>query len=104
MEFTTDLEAAVMGKDVLVLAVPSLCIISVTETIRNAGGQRNHTLERRSQLDAGHVRADINTENLVHENVLQIFRVKEGQIIVNVAKGIEETTLWLTPSPSFPLR
>ncbi len=56
MEFTTDLEAAVMGKDVLVLAVPS-----------------PYTRATSHKMSAF---------------------VKEGQIIVNVAKGIEETTLF----------
>ena len=55
MEFTTDLEAAVTGKDILVLAVPSPF---TRETSKNMAAY-----------------------------------VKEGQIIVNVAKGIEETTL-----------
>ncbi len=56
MEFTTDLEAAVMGKDVLVLAVPS-----------------PYTRATSHKMSAF---------------------VKKGQIIVNVAKGIEETTLF----------
>ncbi|MCM1173836.1 MAG: NAD(P)H-dependent glycerol-3-phosphate dehydrogenase [Blautia sp.] len=56
MVFTTDLEAAVTGKDVLVLAVPSPYTRS---TSRNMAAY-----------------------------------VKEGQIVVNVAKGIEETTLF----------
>lgn len=55
MTFTTDLEAAVRDKDVLVLAVPSPY-----------------------------------TRSTAHS--MQPF-VKEGQIIVNVAKGIEEKTL-----------
>lgn len=56
MVFTTDLEAAVTGKDVLVLAVPS-----------------------------PYTRAT--SHNLAPY-------VKEGQIIINVAKGIEEATLF----------
>lgn len=55
MEFTTDLEAAVSGKDVLVLAVPSPYTRSTSKSMAPY--------------------------------------VKEGQIIVNVAKGIEEDTL-----------
>lgn len=55
MEFTTDLEAAVSGKDVLVLAVPSPYTRSTSKNMAPY--------------------------------------VKEGQIIVNVAKGIEEDTL-----------
>ena len=55
MTFTTDLEAAVCDKDVIVLAVPSPY-----------------------------------TRSIAHS--MQPF-VKEGQIIVNVAKGIEEKTL-----------
>lgn len=55
MEFTTDLEAAVRGKDVLVLAVPSPFTRSTSQNMAPF--------------------------------------VEEGQIIVNVAKGIEETTL-----------
>lgn len=55
MEYTTDLEAAVMGRKLLVLAVPSPFTRS--------------TAKRMSSY------------------------VKEGQIIVNVAKGIEEKTL-----------
>lgn len=55
MMFTTDLEAAVSDKDVLVLAVPSPYTRSTSHS-------------------------------------MQPF-VKEGQIIVNVAKGIEEKTL-----------
>lgn len=56
MEFTTDLEAAVTGKDVLVLAVPSPYTRSTSHNMAAY--------------------------------------VKDGQIIVNVAKGIEETTLF----------
>ncbi len=55
MEFTTDLEAAVSGKEVLVLAVPSPYTRS---TSRNMAPY-----------------------------------IREGQVIVNVAKGIEENTL-----------
>ncbi len=55
MEFTTDLEAAVRGKDVLVLAVPSPFTRSTAKSMAPF--------------------------------------VEEGQMIVNVAKGIEETTL-----------
>lgn len=55
MEFTTDLEKALTGKDVLVLAVPSPYTRSTS-----------HSMEP---------------------------FVKEGQIIVNVAKGIEEHSL-----------
>lgn len=55
MEFTTDLEAAVTGRDVLVLAVPSPY-----------------------------------TRGTSHN--MQPY-VKEGQLIVNVAKGVEENTL-----------
>lgn len=55
MEFTTDLEQAVRGADVLVLAVPSPYTRSTSHTM-----------------------ADY---------------VEEGQLIVNVAKGIEEKTL-----------
>lgn len=55
MEFTTDLEAAVTGQDVLVLAVPSPY-----------------------------------TRGMSHN--MQPY-VKEGQLIVNVAKGVEENTL-----------
>lgn len=55
MMFTTDLEAAVTGKDVLVLAVPSPYTRSTSAMMRPF--------------------------------------VAEGQKIVNVAKGIEETTL-----------
>lgn len=56
MTFTTDLEAAVTGKDVLVLAVPSPYTRSTSKNMAPY--------------------------------------IKEGQIIVNVAKGIEETTLF----------
>ena len=56
MVFTTNLEAAVKGKDVLVLAVPSPYTRSTSHNMASY--------------------------------------VKEGQIIVNVAKGIEETTLF----------
>ena len=56
MIFTTDLEAAVKGKDVLVLAVPSPYTRSTSHNMAPY--------------------------------------VKEGQIIVNVAKGIEEKTLF----------
>lgn len=55
MEFTTDLEAAINGKDLLVLAVPSPYTRSTSKSMAPY--------------------------------------VKEGQIIVNVAKGIEEATL-----------
>lgn len=55
MEFTTDLEAAISGKDVLVLAVPSPYTRNTSKSMATY--------------------------------------VKEGQIIVNVAKGIEEDTL-----------
>ncbi|MBD5503499.1 MAG: NAD(P)H-dependent glycerol-3-phosphate dehydrogenase [Lachnospiraceae bacterium] len=55
MEFTTDLEAAVTGKDVLVLAVPSPYTRSTSHNMQPY--------------------------------------VKEGQLIVNVAKGVEENTL-----------
>ena len=55
MEFTTDLEAAVTGRDVLVLAVPSPYTRSTSHNMRPY--------------------------------------VKEGQLIVNVAKGVEENTL-----------
>lgn len=55
MIFTTDLEAAVKGKDVLVLAVPSPFTRSTSHRMRNY--------------------------------------VADGQIIVNVAKGIEESSL-----------
>lgn len=55
MEFTTDLQAAVEGKDVLVLAVPSPYTRSTSHNMRPY--------------------------------------VKDGQLIVNVAKGIEEKTL-----------
>lgn len=55
MEFTTDLEAAVTGRDVLVLAVPSPYTRSTSHSMKPF--------------------------------------VREGQIIVNVAKGIEEKTL-----------
>lgn len=55
MEFTTDLESAVSGKDVLVLAVPSPYTRGTSKSMAPY--------------------------------------VKEGQIIVNVAKGIEEDTL-----------
>ena len=56
MIFTTDLEAAVKGKDVLVLAVPSPYTRSTSHNMAPY--------------------------------------VKEGQIIVNVAKGIGEKTLF----------
>ena len=56
MVFTTDLEAAVTGKDVLVLAVPSPYTRSTSHNMSPF--------------------------------------VKEGQIIINVAKGIEEATLF----------
>lgn len=56
MVFTTNLEALVKGKDVLVLAVPSPYTRSTSHNMASY--------------------------------------VKEGQIIVNVAKGIEETTLF----------
>ncbi|MBD5488839.1 MAG: NAD(P)H-dependent glycerol-3-phosphate dehydrogenase [Lachnospiraceae bacterium] len=55
MEFTTDLEAAVTGRDVLVLAVPSPYTRSTSHNMQPY--------------------------------------VKEGQLIVNVAKGVEENTL-----------
>lgn len=55
MEFTSDLERAMKGKDLLVVAVPS---IYVRETARK----------------------------------MKPF-LKEGQLVVNVAKGIEEATL-----------
>lgn len=55
MVFTTDLEAAVTGRDVLVLAVPSPYTRSTSKSMKPF--------------------------------------VREGQIIVNVAKGIEEKTL-----------
>lgn len=55
MEFTTDLEAVVTGKDVLVLAVPSPYTRSTSHNMQPY--------------------------------------VKEGQLIVNVAKGVEENTL-----------
>lgn len=55
MEFTTDLEAAISGKDVLVLAVPSPYTRNTSKSMAPY--------------------------------------VKKGQIIVNVAKGIEEDTL-----------
>ena len=55
MEFTTDLEVAVTGRDVLVLAVPSPYTRSTSRSMKPF--------------------------------------VKEGQIVVNVAKGIEEKTL-----------
>lgn len=55
MEFTTDLQAAVTGKDVLVLAVPSPYTRSTSQSMKPY--------------------------------------VREGQLIVNVAKGIEEDTL-----------
>ena len=63
MVFTTNLEAAVKGKDVLVLAVPSPYTRSTSHNMASY--------------------------------------VKEGQIIVNVAKGIEETTKVIMPVP-FP--
>lgn len=55
MEFTTDLQAAIEGKELLVLAVPSPYTRSTARSMSPF--------------------------------------VKEGQVIVNVAKGIEETTL-----------
>ena len=55
MVFTTDLEEAIKGKEVLVLAVPSVFTRSTANKMKDF--------------------------------------VKEGQIIVNVAKGIEESTL-----------
>lgn len=55
MRFTTNLEEAVTGKDVVVLAVPSLYTRSTAHSMKEY--------------------------------------VKEGQMIVNVAKGIEESTL-----------
>lgn len=55
MDFTTDLESAVKGKDVLVLAVPSPYTRSTSHMMKEY--------------------------------------VEEGQIIVNVAKGLEEKTL-----------
>lgn len=55
MVFTTDLEMAVKGKEVLVIAVPSVFTRSTANKMKEF--------------------------------------VKDGQIIVNVAKGIEETTL-----------
>ena len=55
MIFTTDLEAAVQGKDVLVLAVPSPYTRSTSHSMQPY--------------------------------------VREGQVIVNVAKGVEEKTL-----------
>ncbi|MBQ6806098.1 MAG: NAD(P)H-dependent glycerol-3-phosphate dehydrogenase [Lachnospiraceae bacterium] len=55
MEFTTDLQATVEGKDVLVLAVPSPFTRSTAKSMAPY--------------------------------------IKEGQLIVNVAKGIEEATL-----------
>lgn len=55
MEFTTDLKAAVTGKDVLILAVPSTFTRSTAHKMKDF--------------------------------------VADGQIIVNVAKGIEESTL-----------
>ena len=56
MAFTTDLKAAVEGKDVLVLAVPSPYTRATSKSMA--------------------------------------LYVKEGQVIVNVAKGIEEATLF----------
>lgn len=55
MEFTTDLKSAVVGKDMLVLAVPSPYTRSTSKMLKEV--------------------------------------VKEGQIIVNVAKGIEDNSL-----------
>lgn len=55
MEFTTDLQAAVTGKEVLVLAVPSPYTRSTSQSMKPY--------------------------------------VRDGQLIVNVAKGIEEDTL-----------
>lgn len=55
MEFTTDLESAIVGKDLLVLAVPSPFTRSTSKSMAPF--------------------------------------VAEGQIIVNVAKGVEENTL-----------
>lgn len=55
MEFTTDLQASIHGKDLLVLAVPSPFTRSTSKLMSKY--------------------------------------VAEGQVIVNVAKGIEETTL-----------
>lgn len=55
MEFTTDMQTAIEGKDVLILAVPSPYTRSTSKSMKNY--------------------------------------VKEGQIVVNVAKGVEETTL-----------
>lgn len=55
MEFTTNLQAAIEGKDMLVLAVPSPFTRSTSKMMRQY--------------------------------------VEEGQVIVNVAKGIEENTL-----------
>ena len=55
MEFTTDLQAAVTGKDVLVLAVPSPFTRSTSHNMQPY--------------------------------------IQEGQLIINVAKGIEENTL-----------
>ena len=55
MEFTTDLESAIVGKDLLVLAVPSPFTRSTSKNMAPF--------------------------------------VAEGQIIVNVAKGVEENTL-----------
>lgn len=53
--FTTDLEAAILGRKLLVLAVPSIYIRSTAHSMASF--------------------------------------VEQGQVIVNVAKGIEETTL-----------
>ena len=55
MEFTTDLRYTVMGKDIVVLAVPSPFVRSTSHSLKDL--------------------------------------IVEGQIIVNVAKGIEESTL-----------
>ena len=49
-------------------------IIAIAESVRNAGRKRNHVFQRRPQLDAQHVRTDIDTKNFVHKNILQIFR------------------------------
>lgn len=56
MEFTTDLQAAIKGKEVIVLAVPSAFTRSTAHKMKEF--------------------------------------VEEGQIIVNVSKGIEESTLF----------
>ena len=51
-----------------------LRIVSVAQSVGNTGSQRYYVFQGTAQFNAQYIRAGIDTEHLVHEQILHIFR------------------------------